>query len=311
MGDLGKVVLTMGGNYDSTIEYERLTCVRHNTAAWVSTQTTIGNEPTLDSPYWKKMTDDGYTATVVSYDLVVEPEMWGPSEKYSEYRWQASLMIKGVTAASAVTVTFGYDEVMSSNFSPVCESEMGFVTIYARHKPEAAITIPTVTANKYYNVDEVLSESAKSAMNRDIADLHEKVVEAQDTVEKLRTTKYVLRDVEVDFTKWSRSQEIPGFAYVIDIPIEGIDDSYTAHVCFEANWALSQHFAPVVKTGTDVNTGIGYVRIYIKNDCYDSKNNKLILEGTMNVPAIVCEKMVEKQVYQPATGNDEPQEKEE
>ena len=301
----------MGGNYDPTIEYERLTCVRYNTASWVSTQTTIGNEPSLDSPYWKKMNDDGYTATVVSYDLVVEPEMWGPSEKYSEYRWQASLMINGVTAASAVTVTFGYDEVMSENFSPVCESEMGFVTIYARHKPEAAITIPTVTANKYYNVDDVISESAKSAMNRDIMDLHDKVVEAQDIVEQMRTTKFVLRDVEVDFSTWSRCMDFNDFPYAIDVPVEGIDDSFTAHVCFDLSWALSQHFAPVVKTGVDSTTGIGFVRIYIKKDCYDYNKNKFLLEGTMTIPAIVCERMVEKQVYKPAVGNDEPQNKEE
>ena len=59
MSDLGKVMLTDGGTWDSAAEYEPLTMVRHNNASYCSTQNSTGQEPSETSDYWQLMAKDG------------------------------------------------------------------------------------------------------------------------------------------------------------------------------------------------------------------------------------------------------------
>lgn len=66
MGDLGKVMLTNGGTWNSETEYEPLTMVRHNKASYCSTQNSIGQEPSEESEYWQLISKDGNEVTVDS-----------------------------------------------------------------------------------------------------------------------------------------------------------------------------------------------------------------------------------------------------
>lgn len=59
MSDLGKVMITDGGTWNSATAYEPLTMVRHNNASYCSTQDSTGQEPSETSDYWQLIAKDG------------------------------------------------------------------------------------------------------------------------------------------------------------------------------------------------------------------------------------------------------------
>lgn len=60
--NLGKVAVTTGGNYSSSLSYNRLTLVYYNGSTWISTEDTpAGEMPTDASNYWQKVASDGAT----------------------------------------------------------------------------------------------------------------------------------------------------------------------------------------------------------------------------------------------------------
>ena len=66
MSDLGKIVLTDGGAWDSSVSYEPLTMVRHNNASYYSIKDSTGQEPSETSEYWQLISKDGNEVTVDS-----------------------------------------------------------------------------------------------------------------------------------------------------------------------------------------------------------------------------------------------------
>ena len=57
---LGKVGMTLGGEYDPTREYDKLTCVYHNGVSWVSRGIVPANNTPADgSNYWQKISARG------------------------------------------------------------------------------------------------------------------------------------------------------------------------------------------------------------------------------------------------------------
>ena len=59
--NLGKVSMTMGGDWDSSKSYEKLTCVSHNGRSWASKKkVSAGVEPSeANSAFWQKMSERG------------------------------------------------------------------------------------------------------------------------------------------------------------------------------------------------------------------------------------------------------------
>jgi hypothetical protein len=58
---LGKVAMTLGGDYSSSQSYDKLTCVQYDGCSWVSKkQVPEGVAPTsANSAYWQKISDRG------------------------------------------------------------------------------------------------------------------------------------------------------------------------------------------------------------------------------------------------------------
>ena len=58
---LGKVAMTLGGDYNSSQSYDKLTCVQFDGCSWVSKkQVPEGVAPTpANSAYWQKISDRG------------------------------------------------------------------------------------------------------------------------------------------------------------------------------------------------------------------------------------------------------------
>ena len=67
MGDLGKVSVTHGGNWNANTPYEINTMVRHNGATYMSLKDSTGQEPSEENTeYWSLISKDGTTPTVDS-----------------------------------------------------------------------------------------------------------------------------------------------------------------------------------------------------------------------------------------------------
>lgn len=78
-------------------------------------------------------------------NIIVNRVDWitgGGSEDYPlEYR----IYDERILASMVPTVIFSEEDALGANFSPICESFNGYVSIYAKEIPESEITIPLVT----------------------------------------------------------------------------------------------------------------------------------------------------------------------
>ena len=296
--DLGKITITMEGDYDAEREYERLCCVRHLRATWVSTQTTLGNEPSDESEFWKKITDDGHTMTVVKYNIKVPISLWKESTAHEGYPYEASFTIDGITAASICSVLFELKEIISNNFAPVCDSYYGGITIYAKRLPDYVVNISSITANKYYNQDELITDSIRDSVNQNVENLAEQLNDITTNVIDVQNSTIFLKNIYIASTAWrnrsntfstdsySRYADIRLSDYLTDT-LEDFEDSYVATVIYDESGATSQMYSPVVETkntgsGADGGSEYQVVRLYGKDS---AKENDIV------IPLIKLEKV--------------------
>ena len=298
--DLGKITITMNGEYDPEVEYERLCCVRYMRATWVSTQTTKGNEPTDESEFWEKISDDGYTSTVVKYNIQVSPSLWRESTTYDGYHYEASFNIEGITASSICSVLFELEDLLSNNFAPVCESFYGGVTIYAKRMPKKIVKISSIRADKYYNQDDLIPDSIKNSVNEDISNLSGQLLDIISNVIDVQQSTIFAKNITLPRTKWKDNfnERTDAYQKFADIRLEedcgvylkegeDFERDYTATVVYGEMDATSQLYSPVVETfnsGADVlgYTGKRVIRIYGK---------KAAASIDMTIPLIKLEKV--------------------
>ena len=89
-----------------------------------------------------------FTELLSFSNVSVAVSAWASNTTYSEFPYRAAITCSGVTANHIADVNFAVNEAISGNFAPVCETAANVVYIYAKTKPTAAITIPTIEARK-------------------------------------------------------------------------------------------------------------------------------------------------------------------
>lgn len=67
---------------------------------------------------------------------------WRSDSTYSDFKYKCNIACKGVTADMYAEVVFNVDQAVSGNYSPVCETGDGIVTIWS--SVTDSITIPTI-----------------------------------------------------------------------------------------------------------------------------------------------------------------------
>ena len=77
-------------------------------------------------------------------NVSVAASTWTSGSTYTDYPYQATISINGVTSQMVPDVTFGLVEAASGNFAPVAQTTTNGVIIYAKAKPTASITIPAI-----------------------------------------------------------------------------------------------------------------------------------------------------------------------
>lgn len=86
----------------------------------------------------------GNTNRIVVQNKTVATSAWASNSTYSDYPYRAAIAITGVTASHLPEVIFSCSDATGGNFAPVCESYAGGVYIWAKEKPTATVTIPTI-----------------------------------------------------------------------------------------------------------------------------------------------------------------------
>ena len=77
-------------------------------------------------------------------NLTLDSELWTEDSSYPGYAYRGAVACTGVTANHFPMVVFSPEDALSGKFAPVTQSGSGAVYIYAKSKPAAAVTIPSI-----------------------------------------------------------------------------------------------------------------------------------------------------------------------
>lgn len=78
-------------------------------------------------------------------DVTIDPTKWIARTGSEDFPFEYHIANNKITANMIPTVIFSEHDALQCNFSPVCESFNGYVSIYARNIPETEFIIPLIT----------------------------------------------------------------------------------------------------------------------------------------------------------------------
>ena len=85
---------------------------------------------------------------IVETDVSVSTSAWASDTTYADYPFKATIPITGCTVNHIPDVMLSLEDATSGNIAPVADSYAGGIYIYAKEKPTAEITIPTILLTK-------------------------------------------------------------------------------------------------------------------------------------------------------------------
>ena len=100
----------------------------------------------FEADEFRNLMDATYKAPFVKTFTDVAVSNWVADTTYSGYGYKCEIAISGVLSTDYVEVILGHTEAVSGNYSPICVTGTGIVTIYS--KVNTTIIIPTILINK-------------------------------------------------------------------------------------------------------------------------------------------------------------------
>ena len=91
------------------------------------------------------------SSAIVKNNIAVATSAWASDATYESYPYRASVAITGCTANHVPDVAFSLEDVSEGNLAPLAETYAGGIYIYAKEKPSAQITVPTILLIKVVN----------------------------------------------------------------------------------------------------------------------------------------------------------------
>lgn len=88
---------------------------------------------------------------IVKNNISVSTSAWASDTTYADYPFKATIPITGCTVNHIPDVMLSLEDATSVNFAPVADSYAGGICIYAKEKPKAEMTIPTILLTKVVN----------------------------------------------------------------------------------------------------------------------------------------------------------------
>lgn len=98
-----------------------------------------------------EMATKGNCEMLTFTNTVVAASAWAGDTTYSKYPYRAAITCAGVTANHIPDIVFHPDDADSLNYSRSAATGSNIVYIYAKEKPTASITIPTIKAERAVN----------------------------------------------------------------------------------------------------------------------------------------------------------------
>ena len=93
--------------------------------------------------------NEGGVANILTFsNITLETTAWVEDTTYEEFGYRADIPCVGITDNYFPEVVFKLEEATSGNYSPICSSGNGIVTIYAVDVPENDIIIPTISCSE-------------------------------------------------------------------------------------------------------------------------------------------------------------------
>lgn len=84
------------------------------------------------------------SSAIIRNNVAVETSAWASDTTYESYPYRASVAITDCTADHVPDVAFSLEDVSEGNLAPLAETYAGGIYIYAKEKPSAQITVPTI-----------------------------------------------------------------------------------------------------------------------------------------------------------------------
>lgn len=88
------------------------------------------------------------SAIIIKNNIKVAASAWTADTTYEGYPFKASISVSGCTSNHAPDVSLSLEDVIDGNFAPSAETYAGGIYIYAKEKPTAEMTIPTILLTK-------------------------------------------------------------------------------------------------------------------------------------------------------------------
>lgn len=85
---------------------------------------------------------------VILTDIEVLSSTFVDDTTYTEYPFKVDISCSNITENHFVRVQFSSEQILSKNYSSICNSSNGIVTIYAKQVPESNIIIPSIIGIK-------------------------------------------------------------------------------------------------------------------------------------------------------------------
>lgn len=91
---------------------------------------------------------DVNAAVTLKQNISISTSAWTTDTTYKDYPYKANIPVTGCTKDYIPDVVLSLVDAISGNFAPIADSYAGGVYIYAKEKPTAEMTIPTILLTK-------------------------------------------------------------------------------------------------------------------------------------------------------------------
>lgn len=153
------------------------------------------------------------------------------------FNYKAQITISGATEDDFPIVAFNQSDAVSGNFAPLAFSFDGYIEIWAKTKPTAAITIPVATI--------IVNGGNGRGITNATGGITTGSVGAEDLAADAVKLKFT--NTEIENTTFAQNATYQDYPYRATVPLTGVLASMTPEVIFSLADAVSGNFAPVAE----------------------------------------------------------------
>lgn len=153
------------------------------------------------------------------------------------FNYKAQITISGATGNDFPIVAFNQSDAVSGNFAPLSFSFDGYLEIWAKTKPTAAVNIPVATI--------IVNGGNGRGITNATGGITTGSVGAEDLAADAVKLKFT--NTEIENTTFAQNATYQDYPYRATVPLTGVLASMTPEVIFSLADAVSGNYAPVAE----------------------------------------------------------------